>query len=41
MDKLIISLGLVVIGISAGYIVQILVKKKYITLSIDAARKKL
>jgi len=31
----------VIIGISIGYIIQILVKKKHINLSIDAVRKKL
>jgi len=41
MGKLIFSIGLVILGIGIGYIIQVLVKKKHITLSIDVFRKKL
>lgn len=41
MGKLIFSISLVILGISIGYIVQILVKKKYLNLHIDIVRKNL
>ena len=41
MGKLIFSISIVIIGISIGYIIQILVNKKYLNLSIDTVRKKL
>ncbi len=41
MGKLIFSISLMLFGIGIGYVIQILVKKNHINLSIDSFRKKL